>query len=181
MEDPEIPLEHLQEQVEHHAHISRERWISWVALSTAILAAFAAVCGLLAGFHANEAMINEIEAANQWSFYQAKGIKSAVVDTRRELLKALGKPIDPADEAKLAEYANQQKGIRADAEHLQHAAAAHLHQHVILARGVTMFQISIAVAAISALTHKRRFWFFGLAFGGIGVVFLIQGLLPYHG
>ena len=181
MEQPEVPLEHLQEHVERHAHASGEQWVSWVALSTAILAAFAAVCSLLAGFHANEAMINEIESANQWAFYQAKGIKSSVVDTRLELLKALGKATDPADAAKLAEYAREQKEIRAEAEQRQTKAQSHLHQHVILARGVTMFQISIAVSAISALTRKRRFWFVGLAFGMIGGVFLIQGLLPYHG
>ena len=181
MEQPEVPLEHLQEHVERHAHASGERWASWVALSTAILAAFAAVCSLLAGFHANEAMLNEIESANQWAFYQAKGIKAAVLDTRMELLKALEKPADPTGAAKLAGYAKEQQDIRAEAEHCQMKAQMHLHQHVILARAVTMLQISIAVSAISALTKKRRFWIFGLAFGLVGLVFLIQGLLPYHG
>lgn len=181
MEQPEIPLEHLQEHVEKHAHVSRERWISWVALSTAILAVFAAVCGLLAGFHANEAMVNEIESANQWAFYQSKGIKSAVLGTRLEILKALDKPTNATEEAKLAEYSNEQQGIRAEAEHRRAKSEAHLHQHVILARGVTMFQIAIAVAAISALTRRRRFWIIGLVFGVVGCVFLVQGVLPYHG
>ncbi len=181
MEQPEIPLEHLQEHVEKHAHASGERWVSWVALSTAILAAFAAVSGLLAGFHANEAMVNEIESANQWAFYQSKGIKSAVLGTRVEILKALDKPTHAGDEAKLEEYAKEQQSIRVEAEHRRAKAEAHLHQHVILARGVTMFQIAIAVAAISALTRKRHFWIVGLTFGGLGCVFLLQGLLPYHG
>lgn len=38
-----------------------------------------------------------------------------------------------------------------------------------------MFQISIAVAAISAFTKRRRFWIFGLAFGIVSVAFRIQG------
>jgi len=178
MEQPEVPLEHLHEHLEKDAHASGERWISWVVLSTAILAAFAAVCSLLAGYHANEAMIDEIQSANQWAFYQAKGIKAAVVQTRTEVLKALEKPILPADEAKLAAYAREQREIRAEAENRQTKAEEHLHQHVILARGVTMFQISIAVAAISVLTRKRPFWYIGLAFGMLGAVFLIQGVLP---
>jgi len=177
MEQPEIPLEHLQEHVEHHAHISRERWVSWVALSTALLAAFAAVSGLMAGYHANEAMVCEIKAADQWALYQAKGIKAAVLDTRVELLKALEKPVIEQDTANLQRYADEQKGIKASAEKLQDKAEEHLHQHVILARGVTMFQISIAVAAISVLTKRMRFWFLGLAFGAVGIVFLVQGLL----
>ena len=43
------------------------------------------------------------------------------------------------------------------------------------ARGVTMFQIAIAVAAISALTAKRRFGIFSLLFGAAGCVFLVLG------
>ena len=178
MEQPEIPLEHLQEHVEQHAHTSRERWASWVALSTAILAAFAAVTGLLAGYHANEAMIQEIETANQWSYYQAKGIKAAVLNTRLDLLKALEKPTNPEDERKLEEYAAEQKKIKADAEHTQKKATDHLEQHVVLARGVTLFQISIAVAAISALTRRVRYWYVALGFGAIGGIFLIMGILP---
>ena len=45
----------------------------------------------------------------------------------------------------------------------------------IFARGVTMFQIAIAVAAISALTAKRRFWIVSLVFGAAGCVFLVLG------
>jgi len=43
----------------------------------------------------------------------------------------------------------------------------------VFARGVTMFQIAIAIAAISALTTKRRFWFVSLVFGAVGCVFLV--------
>jgi len=38
---------------------------------------------------------------------------------------------------------------------------------------VTMFQIAIAIAAISALTKKRRFWIVSLVFGLVGCAFLL--------
>jgi hypothetical protein len=38
-----------------------------------------------------------------------------------------------------------------------------------------MFQIAIAIAAISALTKKRRFWIVSLLFGAAGCVFLVLG------
>src|SRR5450759_5157447 len=85
MEESEVPLEHLQEQVHHSAERSRERWISWVALSTAILAVLAAIAGLLSGKHVNEAMMNQIEASDQWSYYQAKSIKASVLDLKMSL------------------------------------------------------------------------------------------------
>jgi hypothetical protein len=46
---------------------------------------------------------------------------------------------------------------------------------VILARGVTMFQIAIAVAAISVLTKRTRFWYVALGFAVVGLFFLVQG------
>jgi len=74
VEEAEVPLEGLQEDVHHHAAHSDEKWVSWVALSTAILAVLAAITGLLSGKHANEAMMSQIESADQWNYYQAKGI-----------------------------------------------------------------------------------------------------------
>src|SRR5438093_5443939 len=85
MEEAEVPLEHLHEQTHETAKHSRERWISWVALSTAILAVLAAIAGLLSGQHANEAMMSQIEASDQWAYYQAKGIKAAVLDAKMTL------------------------------------------------------------------------------------------------
>src|SRR5436189_5621040 len=82
MEEAEVPLEHLQEHVHRSAEHSGAAWISWVALSTAIHAVLAAIAGLLSGKHVNEAMMNQIEASDQWSYYQAKSSKAAVLDAK---------------------------------------------------------------------------------------------------
>src|SRR5213078_1315887 len=82
MEESEVPLEHLHEHVKETAEHSGATWISWVALSTALLAVLAAIAGLLSGIHVNEAMMNQIEASDQWSYYQAKSIKAAVLDAK---------------------------------------------------------------------------------------------------
>jgi hypothetical protein len=68
MEEAEVPLEHLHEEIHHHAEHDGTPWISWVALSTAVLAVLAAIAGLLSGSHANEAMMNQIEASDQWGY-----------------------------------------------------------------------------------------------------------------
>src|SRR5437762_5698886 len=88
MEEAEVPLEHLHGQVHHSAEHSGETWISWVALSTAILAVLAAIAGLLSGKHANEAMMSQIQASDQWGYYQAKSIKASVLDAKIALSTA---------------------------------------------------------------------------------------------
>jgi len=169
MEEPEVPLEHLHEHVNESAKHAGEVWISWVALSTAILAVLAAIASLLSGEYANEAMMNQIETSSQWSYYQAKSIKSAVVDMKM----ALSSVPDEQDRSKRTRYDKEQEEIKSEAEAKQAAAKSYFHKHEVFARAVTMFQIAIAIAAISALTKKYSFWIVSLVFGAVGCAFLV--------
>jgi hypothetical protein len=169
MEEAEVPLEHLHEQVHHTAEHSGETWISWVALTTAILAVLAAIAGLLSGQHANEAMMNQIEASDQWNYYQAKSIKASVLDAKMSLA---GAP-NESDQSTRDRYEKEQEKIKSEAEHKEAAAKLNFHKHEVFARGVTMFQIAIAIAAISALTRKPKFWIVSLLFGLVGCAFLV--------
>lgn len=171
MEEAEVPLEHLHEQVHHSAEHGGERWISWVALSTALLAVLAAIAGLLSGKHANEAMISQIESADHWAYYQAKGIKAAVLDAKMSLSAAP----QEQDRAKAERYTEEQAEIQKEARGKETEAKQNFGQHETFARSVTLFQIAIAVAAISALTKRPAFWVGSLIFGAIGCVFLILG------
>jgi uncharacterized protein DUF4337 len=175
MEEAEVPLEQLQEEIHHHAEHGGAPWISWVALSTAILAVLAAISGLLSGKHANEAMMSQIEASDQWAYYQAKGIKAAILDAKT----TLASEATDRDKEKAKQYQEDQVDIKREAEHKETEAKANFHKHEVFAGGVTLFQIAIAIAAISALTKKRRFWFVSLVFGLAGVVFLVLGLMPH--
>ncbi|MEY2550878.1 MAG: hypothetical protein QOG12_1022 [Verrucomicrobiota bacterium] len=175
MEEAEVPLEHLHEHIHHHAEHGGERWISWVALSTAILAVLAAIAGLLSGKHANEAMMSQIQASDQWSYYQAKSIKASVLDAKMTLTDSATEK----DKEKAAQYQEEQAEIKHEAEQKETEARSNFHKHEIFARGVTMSQIAIAIAAISALTKRRPFWVVSLVFGGIGFVFLVLGWIAH--
>jgi hypothetical protein len=177
MEEIEPPTEQVQEEIHHHAHESRERWVSYVALSSALIAALAAVCALLAGHHANEGMIEQMQASDQWAYYQAKGVEMLILELDRSpgetsALERHGE--------KIREYREKRAESSREAKEKQESARQHMDRHVIFARGVTMFQIAIAVAAISVLTKRTRFWYVGLAFGAAGVFFLLQGWLFPH-
>jgi hypothetical protein len=175
VEEAEVPLEGLHEEIHHRAEHSGESWISWVALSTAILAVFAAIAGLLSGKHANEAMMSQIEASDQWSYYQAKSIKAALLDAKMSLATAA----DEKDRAKAARYEEEQTEVKTEAERKAKEAKSNFQRHEVYARGVTMFQIGIAIAAISALTRKRRFWVVSLFFGAAGCIFVVLGAIAH--
>ncbi len=195
MEEIEVPLEQSQEHIKEHAEHASEgkRWVLGVALSSAIFAALAAVASLRAGYHANEALLEQIganneilKASDQWTYFQAKGIKSAVLASRIELLKTLDKTPSEAELAKLKSYDADQKEIteaakkfQAHADELKEEGKVHLEHHEKLATSVTMFQICIAISAISALTQRRAFWFVSLLFGAVGVCYMVSGLFVH--
>src|SRR4051812_3958440 len=135
MEEIEVPTEQLQEEIHERAHAAREVWISWVALSSALLAGLAAVTALLAGHHANEAMVDQIQSSDTWSHYQAKSIKATVLATKIDLLKAMDKSIPAQDEAKFEQYKKDQEQLTEKAEEKAHASESHMAHHTIFARG----------------------------------------------
>ena len=118
-------------------------------------------------------------SANQWAYYQAKGIKANVLSSEIRLLAAFGKPAAASETEKLAEYKKEQDEISKTAKEKQESSERHLHVHEIMARSVTLSQIAIALSAVAVLTRRRPFWYLGLGSAAAGLGFLIQGLFAH--
>lgn len=177
MEEIEVPTEHLQEAIHEKAEEQKEKWALYVALSTAFMAVLAAIAGLLSGHHVNEAMIDQIKSSDQWSFYQAKGIKSEIASSSDKILRSLStKPVE--DNSKVIErYEKEKEEIKATAEEEAKSSEAHLSRHVTLSKAVTIFQIAIAISAISILTKRKLLWYIAILLTLAGSVFLILGVM----
>ena len=172
MEEIEVPTEHLHETLQEKALEAEENWILKVALTAAILAVFAAITALMAGHYANESMIEQLQASDQWAFYQAKGIKYIILDSKMDLLQQLGKEVNPKDKEKASQYKEEQKEIEKTAREKAAKSAAFLVLHNKLARGVTIFQVAIAICAISALTKRKFLWYGSMILGIAGILVL---------
>jgi hypothetical protein len=180
MEEIEVPTDKAQDDINEHARESRERWISWVALSSALIAALAAVTALLAGHHANEGMIEQLQSSDRWAEFQAKGLDQKLFEVERNLLDAQGKTLSKDHAGKLEKYEEERKNLSEKAKEKGDSSNEHMSRHIVFARGVTMFQIAIAIAAIAVLTRRTWFWYVAMAFGALGLFFLIQGLWCPH-
>jgi hypothetical protein len=176
MDTPEVPLEHAQEEISHHAHESGEPWIMGVALTAAVLAVLAAITSLMAEHHAEEAMRAQIQATDRWSYYQAKGTQLDILEMKVALLAAQGKEAGPEDAQKRIHHEHKQAELWEQAKELEKESEQHLRRHGPLSRGITFFQVAIAVGAISVLTRRKSFWYLAFAFGLAGVVFLVWGM-----
>jgi Domain of unknown function (DUF4337) len=190
-EGPEIDTDTLQERI--HAEVEREGGglLKRIALTTALLAALAAIAALLAGATVNEALVLKTEAArlqaeasDQWAFYQAKGIKAAVQEASRAAWLANGKTPPGAHEETTKRYAAEQAEIQKEAqtkERERDAKSAEadrlLQRHHGFANSVAIFQVSIALGAVAALTRHRLIWLGSLVLGLAGAAFFLVTLM----
>lgn len=189
-EEIEVDTDKLRETIDEEIEKEEKggaRLVRWIALTTAILAALAAIASLEAGATVNEALVLKTEstklqsqASDQWAYYQAKGIKADVVQASATSWAAAGKT-PPADIAsRFARYTAQQDSIRAEAKKLEnerdvksHEADELLERHHHYAGAVALFQVAIALGAIAALTRVRSVWMGSLVVGGAGIVLAV--------
>ena len=179
MENPaDETVNNLQEKLSDHAVEAKDGFLTRIALTTALIAALAAITGYLAGERADESLVDQIHAADHWSYYQAKSIKSAVLTAKIETLQSIkGTPPSQGDLDKITRYEGEMKEIQKQAEEKQGQATHRLEQRKVLANGITLFQIAIAIGAISAITRKKALWYCSLVFGAGGIVQLLRELL----
>ena len=185
-EGPEVETETLHEAI--HEELEREggTLLKTIALTTALLAALAALASLQAGGTVNEALALktaatrlQAEASDQWAYYQAKGIKAAVQEGVRASWEAAGKEAPAGLAEKVARYEKEQEAIKDKATELEkerdakEAESEHLmHRHHKYALAVALFQVSIALGAVAALTRFKLVWVASLALGVGGLASL---------
>src|ERR1700674_3675381 len=117
-EEPEVETDKLREQIHEELEHEGGSSLRVIALTTALLAALAAVAALLAGGTVNEALVLkteatrlQAEASDQWAAYQAKGIKSAIQQASESSWIVLGKQPPPQFRAERQRYAQEQIAI----------------------------------------------------------------------
>ncbi|MDP9120897.1 MAG: DUF4337 domain-containing protein [Acidobacteriota bacterium] len=183
-EGPEVETERLHEAIHEELEHEGGSFLKRIALTTAILAAFAAVASLRAGSTVNEALVLkteatrlQAEASDQWTYYQAKGLKGEMQAAAQNAWLAAGKPAPPSFAAEQQRYRHEQQQIKHKAEEIEHERDAKsreadhlLHTHHGFADAVALFQISIALGAVAALTRNRLVWFASMAVGLAGIV-----------
>ena len=171
--------------LEHAAHGGQDGFAGRLAVVTAVLATVGAIFSYMGGatqsnaaLYKNDAAIRKTEAANQWSYYQAKSGKQNLAELAIELTPEARKP-HYEEEAK--RYKAEKAEIQAKAERLEKESLAfddqsaeQIHEHHRWAQATTVLQISIALAAIALLT-KRKWLLYGVY--GLGLAGTAMGAL----
>src|SRR5579883_69394 len=171
------PTEQVQEDLHHHAtHGNGSRWIT-AATTAAILAAFAATTAALSTSHLTQSTLIRIKANDDWSYYQAKSIKSSILEAR--IYAAEINKVEPrkSDQEKKAEYAREMPEIQTRARDLEKLARAHLETHETYEGSATLFHIAIAIVAVAVVARRKPLWYVSMAVGVLGIFFCVRALI----
>ncbi|MHB1528291.1 MAG: DUF4337 domain-containing protein [Acidiferrobacteraceae bacterium] len=174
---------HAQGTHEHEVHRAALRGglAQWIAIFTALLSTLGAVVsyqGNLAQNEAllykNEAVLKQTQAADQWNLYEAKSSKGHLMDLASEVLPARARYY----RQRAARYGREKRAIKTHAQALerefQHAndrSARFMAPHYRMAQAMTLIQIAISLASVTALTRRRWLLLFAgiAALGAIGL------------
>lgn len=167
-----------------------------VAVTIAILAVVLSIINSKGDDSKTSALLEAIsstrkttEAANNWTWYQAKSIKEHAFELQSQMLSAVSDQALEAgkrDEltakyaAKLKEYREgpeSKQAIMEKAKGLDTAASAemkraefHVEVNERCDQGALLLEIAIVICSLAILAHTRAFWFIGMLLGFAGAV-----------
>ena len=171
----------------------RSRWIVYLSFSTALIAVLAAIAALESGAYSNEALLQKNEAllaqtkaSDQWAYYQAKSVKATVYATQAAALKSSIPEVAEKAQQEADRYDIEEREISKTAGELEkeerkdsELSERSMEHHHRFAYAVTMFQISIALAAVAALSRKRMVWYYGLLVAVLGLMYFVDAFWLY--
>jgi hypothetical protein len=180
--------DHSHAHSDGHAHEEAMAGPRASAVTAAVLAVLAAIGSLFSGHAANQAILAQTRATDQWAYFQAKGTKAHLYEIAGDLVKALSPPAVKSDDgpasaalkrfsADEARYTREKDEIRLAAEQLESESREELHKHHRFATGVAMLQVGIVLASVSILVRSRALYVLSLLAGAAGLGFFLLGFL----
>ena len=160
--------EHAVEHAAHHGPGLAQS----VAIFTAILASIGAIVSYQSGaaqieamLFKNEAVLKKTQASDQWNFYQAKSNKGHLMELAADLSppgkQAFYKGQFEKYEKEKQEIKMQAETLEAESEKANERSDNLMRPHHRLAQAMTLIQIAISLASVTALTRKK--WLFYIA------------------
>jgi Domain of unknown function (DUF4337) len=151
----------------------RESWTRYVSLMVVVLAVATGVGSLKAGGFSTKVVLSQAQASDEWAYYQAKSIKQRVAEMEAHL--ATGERAAAA-EADVARYKNDQIESQAKAKRLEAQRDGFGKHGPPMGFGITLLQISIALASVCLLTKRKALWTASGVIGAVGIGYLVYGL-----
>jgi len=179
-----MPEDDIQEMREQAEEARRNPNLKPVSLTMAVLAVMVATVTLLGHRAHIEQVIAQSKASDQWSYFQAKGVRRHNYEAFAELLSDLTSKDQAKEEQGKEKFLKEAERYRDEQGEIE-TEARKLEQEVITAGrranrfnlGEVFLQVALVVTSITLLTSNRGYWMMGMLFAALGVVVAATGFL----
>lgn len=177
------------------AEEKKEKWLNYLALSTVLIAVCATLSTFKGGGYGSKALMHQTSAANQWSYYQSKSIKSYIfenqkdnLELQRDLLTESPRSAEVSAEyqTKIDNYASKLKQYEADKADIKAKAEAFEKERDVCQAhssafgiAVIFLQIAILLSSVAALIKKKILWILSMGVGVVGVIYFLNGFMLF--
>lgn len=176
------------------AEEKKETWLNYLALTTVVLAVCATLSTFKGGGFSTRSVMSQSQASDQWSYFQAKGIKGYLYELQKEKLElelaAAGskapkgmteeyeKRID-AYSKKIKKYEEEKGQIEKKARELESVRDEAQKHSQAFGMAVIFLQIAILLSSIAALLKKKPVWVLGVLIGIAGIAYFVNGFMLF--
>jgi uncharacterized protein DUF4337 len=155
-----------------------------VSVTISTLAVLVALVTMFGHRAANEQILLQAKASDQWNYYQAKNIRFHEMEGYVDLLANLAPADKEKAEAAKEKYVKQAEKYDKDKDEISNEAKKLEAERDVFGRkedrfdtGEALLEIGLVICSMTLLTKKKVFWFSGIAIAAIGVGFAITGYL----
>ena len=168
----------------------KEPWLNYLAITTVILAVFATLATYNGGKYSTRSVVDQNQASDQWSYYQAKSIKGYLYEVQADKLELdlkvmpedlaaraqddFGKKID-SYRSKIRKYEDEKKEIQEKARLLETDRDDCKIHSKFFGYAIIFLQIAILLCAIAGFTRQKYLWYASIFLGVIGIYCFVQG------
>jgi hypothetical protein len=175
------------------AEEKKERWLTYMAITTVLIAVTATLSTFKGGGYSTKSLLNQTKASDQWAYFQSKKIKGYIYDARGENLQFQVELLEKqkGNEAIVAKYKEKIETYNKYVKNHEEEEAAisktaagfeelrdecKLHSDKF-GMAVIFLQISILLSSIATLSKKKFVWICGLVLGVIGIIYFVDGFM----
>jgi len=152
----------VNEELSENAEHAKEPFDRNVAVSMAIIAAGLAIVTVLGHIYANEELLAQQRASDQWAYYQAKSSRRYESDIAKDILQQMNASTAAKSVEKYAanqeRYQKEGEEIQVEAQKLEDESKINGQRALRMHTGEVFLEVGIVFASLAILTKRRLAW-----------------------
>ena len=175
MSETESYTEAVVETIMEATHSDSEKellWNRWIALTSIVLTAIAAICSLGASMSSHEGARFRDETTLAIAEHSGKRSVVHILKSQQRLFEEFKLPLDQEVDKVILAFEKESIQLEQTAQLAQQTAEIEKHTHQMFEFASTLLGVSLSFCGLAILLRRKWVWYVGLGLGGLASCFV---------